>query len=76
MDLAFKRWRAANRLGFRVRNLIYRGKPLSEHQIELFNHFVESGGALEASKLHHWDAVKLFEKVVSGSGKGRSPLQA
>lgn len=64
MDIVLKRWMRAHRLGFRVKNVLYRGEQLNERQVELCNLWIESGDVIETAKLHHWQAIKRFERVI------------
>jgi hypothetical protein len=69
MDMAFKRWYMARRYGFYLQELLYLGKPLSQREIDRCNLWIDAGGAAEGSKLKHWDAVRLFERVIGAHAK-------
>ena len=64
MYLVLRQWQRAHRLGFKVRNVLYRGRYLSAIELERCNLWLEAGGAAEAQRMEHWDAIKLFERVI------------
>jgi hypothetical protein len=57
-------WHAAKRHGFKVRGVLYRGVPLTPEQIERCNLWIQGGGAEQAAKMEHFDAVRLFEGII------------
>lgn len=68
MYRVLRAWAYAARYGFKVRGVMYRGKPLSKRELERVNLWIRAGGAAEAAKMEHWEAVKLFERIVQGDG--------
>ena len=66
MYLVLRRWNRANKIGFKVRNVLYMGRYLDEKELERCNCWIEAGGAANAQKMEHWEAVKLFERVILG----------
>ena len=62
--LAFKDWQRANRLGLRLRSVVYQGTKLTAHEMDLLNYWVEAGGALNCQKMGHWEAVRFFERTL------------
>lgn len=66
MYRVMRAWSFARRHGFRVRGVLYKGTPLNDLQLERLNLWIQGGGAAEAAKMEHWEAVKLFEKIILG----------
>jgi hypothetical protein len=64
MDTVFRQWSRAHRHGLKVRDVSLFGRSLTDRVVERCNLFMHSGGTVEASKLHHWDAVKFFDKEI------------
>jgi hypothetical protein len=66
MYLVLRQWNRANKIGFKVRNVLYLGRYLDEQELERCNFWIEAGGAANAQKMEHWEAVNLFERVILG----------
>lgn len=64
MYRAFRAWNLARKQGFRVHDVMYRGKPLTERQVDLCNLWVQGGGAATAQNLEHWESITLFERII------------
>jgi len=67
MYRVFRAWNFANKHGFKLHDVLYQGEQLTLREIECFNLWIHSGGAMAAANMDHWEAVKLFERIV-GSG--------
>jgi hypothetical protein len=63
MYRTFRAWNFANKHGFKLHSMLYEGTQLSACEIERFNLFIQSGGAMAAANLDHWEAVRLFDKI-------------
>jgi len=66
MYRVMRAWSFAHRYGFRVHDVMYHGRALNARQIERINLWIQGGGAAEAQKLEHWEAVRLFERIIEG----------
>jgi hypothetical protein len=66
MYRCFRAWNLANKQGFKLHDVLYSGERLTGREIECFNLWIQSGGAMAAANMDHWDAVRLFDKVRRG----------
>ena len=70
MYRVLREWNLAHRHGLNIREVLYHGERLTDRQVELCNLWTEAGGAAQAQKMEHWEAVRLFERIILG---GRKP---
>ncbi len=66
MYRVFRAWNFANKHGFKLHDALYRGEQLSDREIECFNLWIQSGGAMAAANMEHWEAVRIFEGIRAG----------
>jgi hypothetical protein len=64
MYRALRAWNLARKQGFKVHDVMYRGRPLTGRQVELCNLWIQGGGAATAQNLEHWEATNLFEGII------------
>jgi len=64
---AFRAWNHANKHGFKLRYLRYHGERLTKREVESFNLWIQSGAAMSASIMAHYEATRLFEKIRAGA---------
>jgi hypothetical protein len=69
MYRTFQSWKMASKYGFKLHDVLYCGVQLTPREISVFNIWIQSGAAEAASKLVHWDAVRLFERIKASSSE-------
>jgi len=64
-----RQWHQASGLGFRIENLTWAGRPLSEQQIERLNLWLSAGAAGQrlTNKEDYWSAFAILEKILFGA---------
>lgn len=63
MYRVFSAWNQANRHGFKLHGVLFRGEPLAPSEVAAFNLWIQSGAARDAQHMKHWDAYKIFDGI-------------
>ena len=74
MYRALRAWNFAHKHGFKIHDVMYQGKPLTERQVQLCNLWIQGGGAATAQNLEHWEASKLFERIIRCTERRVEPI--
>jgi hypothetical protein len=74
MYRALRAWNFGHKHGFKLHDVMYLGRPLTLQQVELCNMWIQGGGAATAQNLEHWEAIRLFEKIIDARATWVQPV--